>query len=396
MISRDQIIYLDNNATTQLDPAVIAEMLPYLTEYYGNPSSGYTFGAQVRRAIDLARERVAALLGCDPGEIVFTSCGTEANNAALNSALQLDPGRQHVVTSAVEHSATFRHCEVLSKRGSEVTTVGVDREGNLDLEELERAVTSQTAIITAMWANNETGVLFPVEKIAEIARRKRVLFHTDAIQAVGKIPIRLADSTINSLSLSAHKLHGPKGVGALYVNKRSAFRPSLIGGSQENNRRAGTENAASIVALGKAAECAMGALEDEETRVRAMRDRFETSVLQQVPGSSVNGGGAARLPNTTNFSFAGIQSDAALMMLDRERICCSAGSACRTGSLESSRVLRAMKLSDESARASMRFSFGRFNTEAEVDKAVEVLAQVIAKLRALAAPAARVPETAAV
>ena len=396
MISRDQIIYLDNNATTQLDPAVIAEMLPYLTEYYGNPSSGYTFGAQVRRAIDLARERVAALLGCDPGEIVFTSCGTEANNAALNSALQLDPGRQHVVTSAVEHSATFRHCEVLSKRGSEVTTVGVDREGNLDLEELERAVTSQTAIITAMWANNETGVLFPVEKIAEIARRKRVLFHTDAIQAVGKIPIRLADSTINSLSLSAHKLHGPKGVGALYVNKRSAFRPSLIGGSQENNRRAGTENAASIVALGKAAECAMGALEDEETRVRAMRDRFETSVLQQVPGSSVNGGGAARLPNTTNFSFAGIQSDAALMMLDRERICCSAGSACRTGSLESSRVLRAMKLSDESARASMRFSFGRFNTEAEVDKAVEVLARVIAKLRALAAPAARVPETAAV
>jgi cysteine desulfurase len=301
-----------------------------------------------------------------------------------------------VVTSAVEHSATFRHCEVLSKRGSEVTTVGVDREGNLDLEELERAVTSQTAIITAMWANNETGVLFPVEKIAEIARRKRVLFHTDAIQAVGKIPIRLADSTINSLSLSAHKLHGPKGVGALYVNKRSAFRPSLIGGSQENNRRAGTENVASIVALGKAAECAMGALEDEETRVRAMRDRFETSVLQQVPGSSVNGGGAARLPNTTNFSFAGIQSDAALMMLDRERICCSAGSACRTGSLESSRVLRAMKLSDESARASMRFSFGRFNTEAEVDKAVEVLAQVIAKLRALAAPAARVPETAAV
>jgi cysteine desulfurase len=396
MISREQIIYLDNNATTQLDPAVIEEMLPYLTEYYGNPSSGYTFGAQVRRAIDLARERVAALLGCDPGEIVFTSCGTEANNAALNSALQLDPGRQHVVTTAVEHSATFRHCEVLSKRGCGVTTVGVDSEGNLDLEELESAVTPQTAIITAMWANNETGVLFPVEKIAEIARRKRVLFHTDAIQAVGKIPIRLADSTINSLSLSAHKLHGPKGVGALYVNKRSAFRPSLIGGSQEKNRRAGTENVASIVALGKAAECAMGALEDEETRVRALRDRFEATMLEKVPGSSVNGGRAARLPNTTNFSFAGIQSDAALIMLDRERICCSAGSACRTGSIESSRVLRAMKLSEESARASMRFSFGRFNTEAEVDKAVEVLAQVIAKLRALSSPAARVPETAAV
>jgi len=395
MISREQIIYLDNNATTQLDPAVIEEMLPYLTEYYGNPSSGYAFGAQVRRAIELARERVAALLGCEPGEIVFMSCGTEANNAALNSALQLNPARQHVVTTAVEHSATFRHCEVLAKRGCMVTTVGVDGEGNLDLEELERAVTPQTAIISAMWANNETGVLFPVDKIAEIARRKRVFFHTDAIQAVGKIPIRLAGSTINSLALSAHKLHGPKGVGALYVNTRSAFRPSLIGGSQEKNRRAGTENVASIVALGKAAECAMDALGDEETRVRALRDRFETSVLERVPGSSVNGSRAARLPNTTNLSFAGIQADAALMMLDRERICCSAGSACRTGSLESSRVLRAMKLSDESARASMRFSFGRFNTEAEVDKAVEVLAQVIARLRALSHPA-RVPETAAV
>jgi len=395
MISGDQIIYLDNNATTQLDPAAIEEMLPYLTEYYGNPSSGYAFGAQVRRAIDLARERVAALLGCEPGEIVFTSCGTEANNAALNSALQFDPNRQHIVTTAVEHSATFRHCEVLSKRGCGVTTVGVDGEGNLDLEELERAITPETAIISAMWANNETGVLFPVEKIAEIARRKRVLFHTDAIQAVGKIQIRLADSMINSLSLSAHKLHGPKGVGALFVNKRSAFRPSLIGGSQEKNRRAGTENVASIVALGKAAECAMDALADEETRVRALRDRFETSVLEKVPGSSVNGGRAARLPNTTNLSFAGIQADAALMLLDRERICCSAGSACRTGSLESSRVLRAMKVSDENARGSMRFSFGRFNAEAEVDKAVEILAHVIAKMRALS-PAARAPETAAV
>ena len=395
MISGEQIIYLDNNATTQLDPAVIEEMLPYLTEYYGNPSSGYAFGAQVRGAIDLARERVAALLGCEPGEIVFTSCGTEANNAALNSALQFDPNRQHIVTTAVEHSATFRHCEVLSKRGCGVTTVGVDGEGNLDLEELERAITPETAIISAMWANNETGVLFPVEKIAEIARRKRVLFHTDAIQAVGKIQIRLADSMINSLSLSAHKLHGPKGVGALFVNKRSAFRPSLIGGSQEKNRRAGTENVASIVALGKAAECAMDALADEETRVRALRDRFETSVLEKVPGSSVNGGRAARLPNTTNLSFAGIQADAALMLLDRERICCSAGSACRTGSLESSRVLRAMKVSDENARGSMRFSFGRFNAEAEVDKAVEILAHVIAKMRALS-PAARAPETAAV
>jgi len=240
MIAGDQIIYLDNNATTQLDPAVIEEMLPFLTDYYGNPSSGYTFGRQVRRAIDLARERVAALLGCEPGEIVFTSCGTESNNAAVNSALQLDPNRRHVVTTAVEHSATRRHCETIEKRGCSVTVVGVNAEGNLDLEELERAITPQTAIVTVMWANNETGVLFPVDKIAEIARRKRVLFHTDAIQTVGKIPIQLAGTTINSLALSAHKLHGPKGVGALYVNKRSAFKPLMIGGSQENNRRAGT------------------------------------------------------------------------------------------------------------------------------------------------------------
>src|SRR5438045_2696564 len=245
-----------------------------------NASRGYMFGGQVRQEIVLARERVATLLGCEPGEIVFTSCGTESNNAAVNSALQLDPKRRHVVTTAVEHSATRRHCEVVAKRGCALTVVGVDVDGGLDLEELERAITPQTAIVTAMWANNETGVLFPVEKIAEIARRKRVLFHTDAIQAAGKIPISLADSTINSLALSAHKLHGPKGIGALYVNKRSAFRPLVIGGSQENNRRAGTENVASIVALGEAAECAAAALAEENSRGRGMRDRFESGVMR--------------------------------------------------------------------------------------------------------------------
>ena len=390
MISNEQIIYLDNNATTQLDSAVIEEMLPFLTRYYGNPSSGYTFGRQVRQAIDLARERVAGLLGCEPAEIVFTSCGTESNNAAVNSALRLVPNRQHVVTTSVEHSATRRHCENVATCGGSVTVVGVDNDGNLDLDELERAITPQTAIVTAMWANNETGVLFPIEKIAEIARRKRVLFHTDAIQAVGKIPLRLAGTTINSLALSAHKLHGPKGVGALYVNKRSAFKPSIIGGSQEKNRRAGTENVASIVALGKAAECAASGLIEENTRVRAMRDRFEAALLDRVPDTFVNGNRAARLPNTTNLSFAGIDSDAALMMFDRHQLCCSAGSACRTGSVESSHVLSAMKVPRERARASMRFSFGRFNTDADVDKALEIIPAVIAKLRALT-PAVREP-----
>ena len=391
MISREQIIYLDNNATTQLDPAVIEEMLPFLTEYYGNPSSGYAFGRQVRQAIDLARERVAALLGCEPGEIVFTGCGTESNNAAVNSALQLDPARQHVVTTAVEHSATRRHCEMLPSRGASVSVVGVDSEGHLDLTELENAITAQTAIVTAMWANNETGVLFPVDKIAEIARRKRVLFHTDAIQTTGKIPVRLADSMITSLSLSAHKLHGPKGVGALYVNKRCAFKPSLLGGSQENNRRAGTENVASIVALGKAAECARAALAEEATRVRAMRDRFETGVREKVPDTFVNGDLEARLPNTSNLSFTGIESDSALMLFDRHQLCCSAGSACRTGSPEASHVLRAMSLSPERTRGSMRFSFGRFNTEGDVDKALQIIPTVIAKLRSMSdkAPASR-------
>jgi cysteine desulfurase len=281
---------------------------------------------------------------------------------------------------------------MLSKRGCAVTVVGVNSEGNLDLQELENAITPQTAIITAMWANNETGVLFPVDKIAEIARRKRVLFHTDAIQTVGKIPIRLAGSTINSLALSAHKLHGPKGVGALYVNKRSAFKPSLIGGSQENNRRAGTENTASIVALGKAAECASAAIAEEATRVRALRDRFETALVEKVPDSFINGDLLARLPNTSNFSFAGIESDAALMMFDRHQLCCSAGSACRTGSPETSHVLRAMKLSPERTRGSMRFSFGRFNTEQDVDRALEIIPIVIAQLRDLS-PAKAVRET---
>ena len=383
MVRAEHIIYLDNNATTELDPAVIEEMLPFLKDYYGNPSSGYMFGRQVRQAIEVARQRVAALLGCESGEIVFTSCGTESNNAAVNSALQLDPDRRHVVTTAVEHSATRRHCEIVAKSGYATTVVGVNQDGNLDLDELERAITRQTAIVTIMWANNETGVVFPVDKIAEIARRKRVLFHTDAIQVAGKIPIRLAGTTINSLALSAHKLHGPKGVGALFVNKRSAFKPLLVGGSQENNRRAGTENVASIVALGKAAECAAAALPEEEGRVRAMRDRFENGILARVPDTFVNGDRAARLPNTSNLSFAGIDSDAALVMFDQHRLCCSAGSACRTGSLEPSHVLSAMNIPPQRARGSMRFSFGRFNTEADVDKALEIIPAVISKLRAM-------------
>jgi cysteine desulfurase len=384
--ANDQIIYLDNNATTQLDQAVVEAMLPFLTNSYGNPSAGYRFGMQVRKAIDLGRERTAALLGCEPVEIVFTSSGTEANNAAINSAVQFEPRGKHIVTTAVEHSAVLRPCQELEKRGAEVTFLGVDQNGEVDLAEVEKAIRPNTAIVSMMWANNETGVLFPAEKIAEICREKRVLFHTDAVQVAGKIPIYLRDSAINFLSLSAHKFHGPKGVGVLYVNKRSRFSSSIIGGSQENARRAGTENVASIVALGKAAERAAECLSDEATQVRAMRDRFENGILETVSGASVNGAGAERLPNTANFSFDGIESGAALMLLDRHNICCSAGSACRTGSGEGSHVLRAMHGNAERARNSLRFSFGRFNSEVDVDKGLEIIPQVIEKLRRLNSP----------
>ncbi len=353
MTTTDEIIYLDNNATTQLDPAVIEEMLPFLTKYYGNPSSGYALAAKVRTAVDLARERLAALLGCEASEIVFTSCGTESNNAVINSALQFEPRGKHIVTSAVEHSAILRPCQDLAKRGCEVTFLGVDQDGNVDLGELEAAIRPETAIVSLMWANNETGVLFPVEKIAEMCREKGVIFHTDAVQAAGKIPIRLRDTAINFLSLSAHKFHGPKGVGALYVNRRTRFYPSIVGGGQENGRRGGTENVALITGLGKAAERAAESLSEEETRVRAMRDRFEKTILEAVSGASVNGAGAKRLPNTSSVSFDGIESPAALLLLDRHHICCSAGSACRTGSQEASHVLRAMNPKGDGARRSL-------------------------------------------
>src|SRR6202790_1015341 len=292
------MVYLDNNASTRLDPTVVEEMMPFLTELYGNPSSGYQFAAQARKAIELARGRTAELLECEPEEIVFTSCGTESNNAGINSAVQFETRGKHVVTSAVEHSAMLRPCQELEKRGCKVTFLGVDRNGDVDLAEVEKAIRPDTALVSVMWANNETGVLFPVEKIEKICREKRVLFHTDAVQVAGKIPIRLRDSAINFLSLSAHKFHGPKGVGVLYVNKRSRFSSSIIGGSQENGRRAGTENVASIVGLGKAAERAMECLGEEARRVRAMRDRFEKGILETVTGASINGGEAERLPTT--------------------------------------------------------------------------------------------------
>lgn len=381
-MSADRITYLDNNATTQVDPAVVEEMLPWLRDFYGNPSSAYRLGKRAEEAIERARERVAALLGANPSEIIFTSCGSESINTAIQSALAADPDRTHVVTSAVEHSATMKLCEHLARRGHEVTWLPVDAGGRLDLERLEKAIRPETAVVSLLWANNETGVLFPVERIAEICRAKKVLFHCDAVQAVGKIPLRLAGAGIHFLSVSGHKLHCPKGVGVLYVNQRVRFTPWLRG-SQENARRGGTQNVASIVALGKAAEIAAAHLAEEQTRVRALRDRFEAEILARVPGVTVNGDREHRLPNTTNLAFDGLEAEGALLLLDERGICCSAGSACTSGSVHPSHVLKAMGCSNDRARSSLRFSIGRFNTDADIDAALEVVPAVVEKLRSL-------------
>jgi len=382
-MSDASLIYFDNNATTKTDPAVLKAMMPYLTEEYGNPSSAYRFGKHSAEAVEHARGQVAALLGCEPREIIFTSCGTESNNAAIASALTLDPDRQHVVTTRVEHSAIMKQCEWLAKRGVEVTWLGVDDKGQVDLQELERAIRPDTAIVSTMWANNETGAMFPIEEIATIVHRKRVLFHTDAVQAVGKVPINLAHahSHINFLSVSGHKLHCPKGVGVLYVNRRTRFNSYLMGGGQEHGKRAGTENVPYCVGLGAAAELAGSQLAHENETVRGLRDTFEQQILDTIPDTQVNGDRERRLPNTSSIAFEGIDSEAVLLLLDQAGVCCSAGSACTTGSVHPSHVLRAMGFSTERARASLRFSFSRYNTADEVRRGLEILQGVIGKLR---------------
>jgi cysteine desulfurase len=377
------MIYFDNNATTQIDPDVLQLMLPYLQNQYGNPSSAYSFGKYAAKAVDTARQQVAALLRCEPSEIIFTSCGTESDNSAIQSALLLDPDRKHLVTSKVEHSAIINHAEALARRGYEVTWLDVDANGLIDLEALERAIREDTAIVSLMWANNETGTLFPIEAAADICRSRGTLFHTDAIQAVGKIDIDLQHLPINFLSLSGHKLHAPKGVAALYVNRRTRFNPYLIGGGQEKKRRGGTENTASIVALGKAAELALSALQEENSRVKALRDRFEQGLLEMVPSVHVNGHRVQRLPNTSSLAIEGIDSEGMLMLLDQRGICCSAGSACTAGSLEPSHVLKAMGYSNERARGSLRFSFSRFNSESEVTQALQIIPAAVEKLRSM-------------
>ncbi|MGA2540254.1 MAG: cysteine desulfurase NifS [Verrucomicrobiota bacterium] len=380
-MSQQKIYYFDNNATTRVAPEVIDAMLPFLRDHYGNPSSIYKFGSQTGREVEDARARVAALLNADPREIVFTSCGTESNNAALHSALATHPGRRHILTTAVEHSAIINHCAFLQKQGCEVTFLPVDADGSLDLHLLDKSIRPDTALVSVMWANNETGVLFPIEEIAAICHSKNVLFHTDATQVPGKLKMDVKALDADLLTLSAHKLHAPKGVGLLYVKRRTKFQPYLLGGHQERGRRAGTENVAAIVAFGRAAELALANLQDENTRVRALRDRLEDTILSTIPNTIRNGAKEPRLPNTSNIAFDFVEAEAILLLLDQIGVCASSGSACTTGSLEPSHVLTAMGLSPARARGCIRFSLGIYNTAEEVDHLLHHLPQIIKKLR---------------
>jgi len=375
---------MDNNATTQVDPAVFDEMKPFFTDLYGNPSSMHRFGGQVGSKIKQARERVAALLNCAPEEIIFTSCGTESDNTAIRSALNAQPEKRHIITTRVEHPAILSLCKFLEKKeGYEVTYLGTDENGRIDIDELKASIRKDTAIISIMWANNETGNIFPLEEIAEIAKANDVYLHTDAVQAVGKIPIDLSKTPIDMLSLSGHKLHAPKGIGALFVRKRLPFRPLLIGGHQEGSRRAGTENTTGIIALGKACELAKQHMATEVTEVRALRDKLENGLLESIPDSVLNGDKDNRLPNTSNISFGYVEGEAILLMMDQLGICASSGSACTSGSLEPSHVLRAMGVPFTFAHGSIRFSLSRFNTEEEVNSILESLPSIIANLRKL-------------
>lgn len=378
------LVYFDNNATTRVAPEVVQAMLPFLTERWGNPSSAYSFGHQLTRELDAARERLARLLNAEPRELVFTGCGTESINAAIHSALATRPGKRQVLTTAVEHSATIKYCKFLQTSGYEVTYLPVSSEGALDLERLEKAIRPETALVSVMWANNETGVLFPIAEIAGICRRKGVLCHCDAVQAASKVRMDVKELEVDLLSLSGHKLHSPKGIGLLYVKRNTKYHAYLMGGGQERGRRGGTENVPGIVGLGRAAELALERLEEERTRVRALRDKLEEGILTAIPGTALNGAKEPRLPNTCNIAFEGVEAEGILMLLDQAGICASSGSACTTGSLDPSPVLLAMGCGAARARSSIRFSLGFYNTEAEVDYTLRCLPGIIQKLRAYA------------
>jgi cysteine desulfurase len=379
----DPVIYFDNNATTAVAPEVLEVMLPFLSDRYGNPSSMHRFGGLVRRQIDAARQQVAALLGAHPEEIYFTSCGSESDSMAVVGFTKVHKSRARIITSMVEHPAIRSLCHGLKAEGFELVEVGVSGAGLLDLALVSRLPLDPDTLLTFMWANNETGVLFPVEELAALAHDKGAVFHTDAVQAVGKIPTSVETSAIDMLSLSGHKLHAPKGVGALYVRKGTKLSPFLVGGHQEHGMRAGTENVASIVGLGKACELAMGNLTEENTRVRRLRDRLEAGLLATCAGAHLNGDPARRLPNTTNVSFEFIEGEGILLLLDEKGIAASSGSACTSGSLEPSHVMMAMGVPYTLAHSSVRFSLSRYTTDADVDAVLAAMPAIVTRLRSL-------------
>jgi len=379
-------IYLDNNATTMVDPEVVQAMLPYFTEQFGNPSSIHSFGSKVGFALKKARKQVQELLGAEhESEIIFTSCGTESDSTAIHSALKALPGRKEIITSVVEHPAVLTLCEYLEKaEGIKVHYLKVDGKGRIDLETYAKLLKErgdQIAIVSVMWANNETGTIFPIEQMAELAYDAGVMFHTDAVQAVGKIPMDLKNTKIDMLSVSGHKLHAPKGIGVLYLKRGTRFRPLLRGGHQERGRRAGTENAAAIVALGKACEQAKEHMEFENVQVKAMRDRLQEGILSQVPYAFATGDVDNRLPNTLNIAFEYIEGEAILLLLNKAGIAASSGSACTSGSLEPSHVMRAMGIPYTAAHGTIRFSFSRYNTMEEVEKVIAAVPPIVAQLR---------------
>jgi len=379
-------VYFDNNATTKVLPEVAAAMLPFYTEHYGNPSSIHRFGSAVGDKIAAARAQVAALLGAaDPVEVIFTSCGTEADNAAIRAMLEARPDKRHIVTSKVEHPAVLGLCQHLEKKGYRVTWLNVNQDGALDLDELASALTDDTALVSIMWANNETGVIFPVEKIGAMARAKGIPFHVDAVQAAGKMPLNVSELPIDLLTISGHKFHAPKGVGALYVRRGITFPPFLIGGHQEKNRRAGTENVASIIGMGKAAEIALPRIAADSAYVKQLRDRLEALLLASCPESRVNGGKENRLANTLNISFRYLEGESVLVLLDQQGICASTGSACTAGSSEPSHVLRAMGVPADWLQGAVRFSLSGFNTQDEVSYVNEKMPAIVQRLHGFSA-----------
>ncbi len=376
-------IYLDNNATTQVAPQALEEMFPYLRDFYGNPSSMHTFGGQLHKKIEEARERVAQLLGAEPEEIIFTSCGTESDNTAIMSAAESFPQKKHIITTRVEHPAVLSFCKHLARKGYRITFIPVNNQGQLNIDDLIKVIADDTAVVSVMFANNEIGNIFPIHQVGEILRDRKVLFHTDAVQAVGKIPIDTKKLPVDMLSLSGHKLHAPKGIGALYVRKKTRFNPYLIGGHQEKGRRAGTENVASIIALGKACELAMKDIEKESAFLSRLRDKLEQALLKSSSDTRINGDVTSRLPNTSNISFEYVEGEAILLRLNEYGICASSGSACTSGSLEPSHVLRAIGVPFTAIHGSIRFSLSRYNTEEEIDKVIEIVPGIIKDLRML-------------